>query len=156
MNIRRPVVGEETETKTETIRTGTLENNHLYDFSLKNDWNNAVIDRHSIGFSAFATKYNIHDAYTQNEETLMDKRNNAILAGLYVQDKMDFFNNRLNITPGARINWFSATRKPYIEPRLAGSYKITDKITANVATGVFYQFANRISHEDLMAVKTDF
>ena len=154
MNIRRPVVGEET--ATETIRTGTFEDNNLYDFSLKNDWSYAVNNLHSFGFGAFATKYDIHYAYTQNEETLMDKRNDALLGGLYVQDKMALINNRLSITPGARVNWFSATQKPYFEPRLALNYKITDKITANAATGVFYQFANRISREDMMAGKTDF
>jgi hypothetical protein len=54
------------------------------------------------------------------------------------------------------MNWFGMTQKPYFEPRLAASYKLTDRITANAATGVFYQFANRISREDIMAGKTDF
>ena len=153
MNIRRP--GDE-ETETETVNTGTLEDNNLYDFSLKNDWKYRVNDRHSIEFGAFATKYDIKYVYTQNEETLMDKRNDALLAGLYVQDKIDVDQSRLKITPGVRVNWFSDTKKPYFEPRLGASYKLTDHITANAATGVFYQFANRISREDIMAGKTDF
>jgi hypothetical protein len=155
MNIRRPG-SDDTEAETETVNSGTLEDNNLYDFSLKNDWKYIVNDRQTLEFGVFATKYDIKYAYRQNEDTLMLKRNEASLYGVYVQDKISFNQNRLKITPGVRINMFSATQKPYFEPRLAASYKLTDKVTANAATGVFYQFANRISREDIMAGKTDF
>ena len=143
--------------ETETVNTGTLENNNLYDYSLKNDWKYTFNDRHTFEFGAFATKYDIEYIYTQNDEdTLMNKRNDAWLTGVYFQDRIQFADNRLKVTPGLRINYFNATQKPYFEPRLGASYKLTDKISANAATGVFYQFANRISREDIMAGNTDF
>ena len=140
--------------ETETVTTGTLEDNNLYDYSVKNDWKFIFNDRHTFEFGAFATKYDIEYIYTQNDEdTLINKRNDAWLTGMYFQDKIQFADNRLKVTPGLRINYFD---KLYIEPRVGASYKLTQNVTANAATGVFYQFANRISREDIMAGNTDF
>lgn len=143
--------------ETETIKSGTLEDNNLYDISLKNDWRYLINERHRLEFGAFATHYDIKYAYSQNEdEKLLDKRNNAILTGIYVQNRMQLADSRLIITPGVRVNYFSTTQKPYFEPRLGGSYRLTHALTVNAATGIFYQFANRIVREDIMAGNTDF
>ena len=145
------------ETETEEINSGTLEDNKLYDYSLKNDWRYQFNENHSIEFGAFGTKYDIKYTYTQNEdEKLLDKQNNAILAGMYVQDRLTLANNRLVVTPGLRLNYFTSTKKPYLEPRVSGSYRLTNNLTVNAATGIFYQFANRIVREDVMSGNTDF
>jgi hypothetical protein len=141
----------------ETVKSGTLEDNNLFDYSIKNDWKFNLNERHTLEFGAFATLYDIKYRYTQNViDTLMNKQNNAILTGVYLQDKIMFAANRLKITPGVRVNLFSATRKPYFEPRLGAVYKLSGHLSANAATGVCYQFANRIIREDIMAGNTDF
>ena len=143
--------------ETEEIKSGTLEDNNLYDISLKNDWKYLMNDRHSLEFGLFATRYDIKYGYSQNDgEKLVDKRNDALLAGIYLQDKMQLLRSRLIITPGVRMNCFSTTQKICFEPRLGGSYKLSGHITANAAAGIFYQFANRIVREDIMAGNTDF
>ena len=145
------------DSETEEIKSGTLEDNNLYDISLKNDWKYLINERHALEFGAFVTKYDIKYVYSQNdEEKLVDKRNDALQAGIYLQDKMQLVQSRLIITPGIRINYFNSTQKPYFEPRLGGSYKLSNNIMVNAATGIFYQFANRIIREDIMAGNTDF
>ena len=145
------------ETETEEINSGSLEENQLYDYSLKNDWRYQLNEYHSLEFGVYATKYDIKYTYTQNEEeTLLDKRNDAVLAGVYLQDRLNLIDGRFIVTPGVRLNYFSSTSQLYLEPRLSGSYRLTSKLTANAATGLFYQFANRIVREDVMAGNTDF
>jgi hypothetical protein len=110
-----------------------------------------------LEFGAFSTYYNIKYNYSQNEEDkLLDKKNNALLTGIYLQDKMQLLGSRLVLTPGIRVNYFTTAQKPYFETRLSSSYKLTNYLTLNTATGMFYQFANRIVREDIMAGNTDF
>ena len=142
---------------TQTTTTGTLETNDLYDGSLKNDWKFQISDNHTMEFGAYATYYDITYVYTQNgDEELLNKRNSAVTGGVYVQDKMRFLENRLVVTPGLRLNYFSGDGKAYFEPRLSASYNLTGSLTVNAATGLFCQFANRIVREDIMAGNTDF
>lgn len=101
--------------------------------------------------------YDIEYRYTQNvDEELINKRNNSVIGGVYIQDKMQFLNNRLILTPGVRVNYFTGDSNVYIEPRLSGSYSLTANLTVNAATGLFNQFANRIIREDIMSGNTDF
>ena len=142
---------------TESSSSGTLETNDLYDISLKNDWRYQINNNHVLELGAYATYYDIKYRYTQNEdEELLNKRNKALLTGVYVQNKMHFADNRIMVTPGVRINYYTANNKPYFEPRLNGSFRIANSLTLNAATGLFYQFANRIVREDIMAGNTDF
>ena len=76
--------------------------------------------------------------------------------GAWVQDRLTLCNSRLILTPGLRFNYFTSTKKPYLEPRVSGSYRLTSALTINAATGLFYQFANRIVREDVMSGNTDF
>lgn len=127
---------------TETTTSGILETNDLYDGSLKNDRKFQINDFNTLEFGAYATYYDIMYDYTQNwDEKILNKRNSAVVGGLYVQDKMKFFDNRLVITPGLRMNYYSGDNKVYFEPRLSASYSLTSALPLNAATGLFYQYA---------------
>lgn len=142
---------------TQTTTTGTLETNDLYDGSLKNDWKFQINDNHTLEFGAYATYYDITYTYTQNgDEEILHKRNSSVMGGIYAQDKMKLLENRLVITPGLRMNYFTGDNKVYFEPRLSASYNVVGPLTLNAATGLFCQFANRIVREDIMAGNTDF
>ena len=137
--------------------SGTLEQNDLYDVSMKNDWSYILNNNHTLEAGAYATYYNIKYSYTQNgDDCLMDKRGSAVLLGLYAQDKIQLLNNRLTLTPGLRMSFYTLNCKPYFEPRVNGSYRLSSRFTVNAATGLFYQFANRIVREDIMSGNTDF
>lgn len=146
-----------TDSSTETTESGTIEENMLYDFSLKNDWKYQLNNQHTIELGAFGTYYDISYSYSINEdEKLLDKYNSALLMGVYAQDKISFMDSRLVFTPGMRINYFTSNNKVYFEPRLAASYKLNNEITVNGATGIFNQYANRIVREDILSGNTDF
>ena len=141
-----------------TIRkSGILEDNNLIDLSFKNDWKYSLDDRNILEYGAFGTYYAIDYKYQQNDTlTILNKNIKAAIAGLYLQDKMLFLDNLLTVTPGLRLNYYSATHKIYPEPRLNASYILAPKLTINGATGLYYQFANRVVREDIMSGNRDF
>jgi hypothetical protein len=142
---------------TTRVKNGILEDNNLIDISIKNDWKYSFNEKNIFEFGAFGTFYDISYNYTQNDTiNILNKYIRSSLAGGYAQDKMLFLNNKLCITPGLRANYFHATNKIYFEPRVNASYMITPKLSLNSATGIFYQFANRVVREDVMSGNRDF
>ncbi|WOK07994.1 TonB-dependent receptor [Imperialibacter roseus] len=141
----------------QTVRFGTLENNDLRDFSLKTDYTYDLSNEHHLGFGAFASKLLIDYTFSQNDtSTILDKNDRGLVAGFYLQDKMKLMENKLTVVPGARLSYFDMTGKPYLEPRLSASYSLTAGFTVRASTGRFYQFANRITREDILSGSRDF
>jgi len=141
-----------------TIRkSGILEDNNLIDLSVKNDWKYVYDDKNILEFGGYLTYYSIKYNYQQNDTlTVLNKDIKAAMAGIYLQDKMLFLNNALKVTPGMRANFYGGSNKFYFEPRLNASYLIKPQLTLNGATGLYYQFANRVVREDIMAGNRDF
>ena len=138
-------------------KSGILEDNNLIDLSLKNDWKYIFDDKNIFEFGGYGTYYSIKYNFQQNDTiTVLDKAIKASIAGFYFQDKLSFFNNSLTVTPGLRLNYYSETNKIYPEPRLNASYNLAPKFTLNGATGLYYQFANRVVREDIMSGNRDF
>ncbi|MDR2362082.1 MAG: TonB-dependent receptor, partial [Prevotellaceae bacterium] len=143
--------------ETTQIKTGSLEENNLIDASLKSDWKYSLNDRHVIEAGGFATYYNIDYSYAQSDTAkILEKGNRAFLAGMYAQDKIRLWENNLTLIPGARLTYYGPTGKPYVEPRLSASYLFNPRFTLNAATGIFYQFANRVVREDVLSGNADF
>jgi hypothetical protein len=65
-------------------------------------------------------------------------------------------NQKLTVTPGFRISSFGVTGQLYHEPRFSTNYKLTDRIKITAAAGRYYQFANRVMREDILAGSRDF
>ncbi|MGZ4060609.1 MAG: TonB-dependent receptor domain-containing protein, partial [Bacteroidia bacterium] len=140
-----------------TFKMGTLENNNLKDYSFKTDYVWDAFKNNQIQFGAFATYFDIAYSYSQNDTTtVLDRRNYGVLAGGYLQDKIKLFNSKLQFTPGVRWSSFSETNKSYTEPRFSAIYNITDHLSLKAATGKFYQFANRVTREDILSGSRDF
>ena len=140
-----------------SMKQGLIEKNNLKDFSFKSDYEWSVFHNHKIGFGAFATYYNISYKFSESDTaSIIDKHNYSILAGGYLQDKMNFLKSKLIVTPGLRYSYFDATKKLYLEPRFASTYSVTNKLTSKVAIGQYYQFANRVTREDILSGSRDF
>ncbi len=140
-----------------TMKSGILEDNNLVDASIKNDWKYSYDGKNILEFGGYGTYYDIAYTYSQNDTVrILDKLIRSTLIGVYAQDKMLFYNNMMTVTAGLRANYFGATGKIYPEPRLKASFQITPKISVNSATGLFYQFANRVVREDVMSGNRDF
>lgn len=142
---------------TTTTKTGIFETNNLKDLSVRSDWEWNIAKWNQLGFGAFGTKYNITYTYSHNDTALLlDKDNPGLLGGVYLQDKLNLFNGKVSITPGVRASYFDVTNKTYTEPRLSLNYNITKQLSFKAAYGQYYQFANRITREDITAGSSQF
>jgi ferric enterobactin receptor len=137
--------------------SGVFEKNDLKDFSLKSDYQYELGGNSQIQFGVFTTLYNIKYSYAQSDTiNILDRSGLALLGGVYLQSRNKLFNDKLQIVPGLRADYFETTGKLYLEPRLALSFKLTDNLVIKGSTGKFYQFANRVTREDIMSGSKEF
>jgi ferric enterobactin receptor len=140
-----------------TSMNGVFENNDLKDYSLKSDYQYELTGNSQLQFGAFATLYDIKYSYGQSDTVnILDRNGSALLGGAYVQTRTKLFNDKLQIIPGLRTNYFETTNKIYLEPRAAISFNLTDNLILKGSTGKFYQFANRVTREDIMSGSKEF
>ncbi|HSH66255.1 MAG TPA: TonB-dependent receptor plug domain-containing protein, partial [Bacteroidia bacterium] len=140
-----------------TTKNGVFENNNLRDYSVKSDYQWDVADFSQLRFGIFGTHYDIAYSYAQNDTaTVIDKKNKAMLSGAYLQNRFKFFDNKLIILPGLRASYFETTKKYYYEPRASITYNLTNRFSFKAATGKYYQFANRVTREDILSGSKDF
>jgi ferric enterobactin receptor len=140
-----------------TTRTGVFENNDLKDYSFKSDYQWDMFNFSKIQFGVFGTWFDIKYNYAQSDtSSILDRSDYGLLAGGYIQSELKLMKDKFRITPGIRTSYYGVTDKYYIEPRLSGSYAINDNLTFKAATGKYYQFANRVTREDIMSGSKDF
>jgi ferric enterobactin receptor len=139
-----------------TTRSGIIENNDLRDYSLRSDYQWDILDFSQLQFGGFSTYYDIKYNYSQNDTAVLDRQNYSTLSGAYVQTKLKFLKDKLQIIPGIRASYYHTTHKFYAEPRASLSYSLNSKISLKGSTGKFYQFANRVTREDILSGSKDF
>lgn len=140
-----------------TINSGVFENNNLRDYSLKSDYQLDLLSYSQLQFGIFTTWYDIKYTYAQNDtSTILDRHNKGLLTGGYIQNNLKLFKDKMHIVPGVRISYYGVTGKVYIEPRTSVSVELTDKLLLKGSTGKYYQFANRVTREDIMSGSRDF
>ncbi len=140
-----------------TTKTGIFEHNNLKDISLRSDFEYAPTKWNHLGFGVFGTQYDIKYTYSQNDTSLLlNNHNSSLLAGSYLQDQLIMFKSKVTVTPGIRLSYFGTTQKSYWEPRLAVNYNVTHRLSFKAAYGKYYQFANRITREDISAGSSEF
>lgn len=140
-----------------TTKSGILENNNLKDYSLKSDYQWDVSKWSQIQFGGFGTAFDIKYNYAQNDTvTILNKDNQGLLYGGYLQTKLKFFHEKLQILPGLRASYFDKTQDFYYEPRASVVYNISRRISLKAGTGKYYQFANRVTREDILSGSRDF
>ncbi len=134
----------------------SIQDNDIYDFTLRMDnvWN--IFQSHSVGFGAWAssieTKYN----YNINDTlTILDLNSNAVNASIYLQDKWSVFDD-LKFTVGFRGTYFDQTNSFYYEPRASFRYDFLDYLRLKGAWGQMHQFINQVTNEDVLEGSRDF
>lgn len=138
-----------------TIKTGTLEDNNLKDYTAKMDFEWKLNARNQVEFGVSATQNDIKYTYAQNDTTtIIDRHTNGVTANVYVQDKIKL--GKLNFVPGVRVNYFTPTSKAYIEPRFSASYDLTPQYKLKMAYGQYNQFVKRVIREDVFQGSRDF
>jgi ferric enterobactin receptor len=140
-----------------TIKNGIFENNDLKDLSAKSDYEWDIFKGNKLGFGAFATNYDIKYNYSQDDTShVLERKDYGLLLGGYIQDKYSFLHNKADIKVGIRLSYFDITKQTYKEPRISVGYKINEKLSLKASYGEFYQFANRITREDILSGSRDF
>ncbi len=140
-----------------TTNDGMFEDNNLKDFSLKSDYQYDLFSFAQLQYGLFATGYDIRYSYAENDtSTVLDRHEQALLAGAYVQSKMKFLHGKLILTPGIRPSIYQLTKQIYFEPRASMTYSLTERLSFIGSTGKFYQFANRVTREDILSGSKDF
>jgi ferric enterobactin receptor len=140
-----------------TTSSGIFENNDLKDYSFKSDYEWNLFDFSQLQFGVFGTYFDIDYTYAQNDTTtVLDKHNKATLSGAYVQNKFKFWKERIQFVPGIRASYFETTKQFYYEPRATITVSLNEKLTLKGATGKYYQFANRVTREDILSGSKDF
>jgi ferric enterobactin receptor len=136
---------------------GIIENNNLLDKSAQINLTHQTSGNLELSGGLFFTQYDITYSYGTNDTTtLIDRKNNGNLMGTYVQGKIKLLDQQLLLTPGLRVSSFEPTDNVYYEPRLSVQYNLTERIKITAASGQYYQFANRVIREDILAGSRDF
>jgi ferric enterobactin receptor len=143
--------------ETTTNMSGIFEDNDLKDYSMKSDFQWDLTDFSQIQFGGFSTYYNIKYSYAQSDTAnILDRDGQAFLNGLYIQSRTKLLKDKIQILPGIRTDYFQTTGKLYFEPRASVTFNITDRLILKGSTGKFYQFANRVTREDIMSGSKEF
>ncbi|MEG1617464.1 MAG: carboxypeptidase-like regulatory domain-containing protein [Bacteroidales bacterium] len=138
---------------TETIS----ERNNLDDLSAKLDFEYKLTDRQQLIFG-YHLSVNKTDYFLNENDTLtvLNNRSDATLNTLYLQDRFMLCDTRLELTGGVRASHYSPTNKIYAEPRFTGTYQIDNRWKLKGSAGYYYQFAKKITREDIMQGNRDF
>jgi ferric enterobactin receptor len=140
-----------------TNRMGIFENNNLRDYSIKTDYQQDLSPVIQLQYGLFGTFFDIDYQYAQTDtSSVLNKDEQSILAGGYLQARIKLFKDKFQLVPGLRLNYFEQTGKPYFEPRLSATYGLTKYLSIKAATGLYYQFVNRVTREDIMSGSRDF
>ena len=129
----------------------TVESNNLDDFSAKLDFEYKLTNKQQLDFGFHVSQTNTNYILSENDTTsVLNTVSNAELYSLYIQDKFSLYNRRLELTTGVRANYYTPTKKTYYEPRMTASYVLTPKLKIKGSAGYYYQFAKKITIEDIM------
>lgn len=139
------------------MKRGMVENNDLYDYSTKGDFEYKLLHNNNLEFGFQITKNLIDYSFTQDDTNkIIDRSTNGMLYSFYAQDKLTFFKNKLLLSGGLRYNYYSPTNSSYFEPRFNTSFQITKLIKLKGSIGKYYQFVKRIVREDITESSRDF
>lgn len=143
--------------ETTTVKDGIIENNDLRDYSFKSEYEWDIASFSQLQFGGYATYFDVDYSYAQNDTaSVLERHDNAVLWGGYLQNEFKFFKEKISFMPGVRYSYYDQTNQWYTEPRAQLSLHVTDKITLKGATGRYYQFATRVTREDILSGSRDF
>lgn len=138
------------------INNTTNEDNDLKDVSLRTDHEWKLDQHQRIEFGGQVTYNDINYRYAQNDSTILARGGSGSTVSIYLQDRIHLIKNKLMLLPGMRYNYYSGTGKFYQEPRAQLSYQLTKDIKLKGVTGVYNQFAKRVTRESVLENSRDF
>jgi len=141
----------------ERAGTSSLEDNKVQDvsFRYRNIWN--INNYNNLEFGIEESFTGIKYSLSNNDTlTLVDRNDQGLQSSLYLQDEINFFNDKISINAGLRTIHYNITKKFYFEPRVSFIYKPAGKLKFKAAWGMYNQFHTRIIREDVLEGSKDF
>jgi len=127
---------------------GFIQENNVKDISFRNDWEYSINSRHNLGFGAGLTRNDISYNYEVDDTTALSPDNTGLISSIYIQDRWSA-THKAKLTYGQRFTYFDETKKFYFEPRVQMRYAINNNLEFKAAWGIYYQFINRTTQEDV-------
>jgi ferric enterobactin receptor len=138
----------------------TNEDNHIDDgtLSLDNVWKTS--SSHDLGFGLQLSQtqlgYTLSGSNQGNaSRNILELDQHSLQNAAYVQDTWKQ-SDRLTLTGGLRVNYFSVTHSWALEPRFSSRYQLTESVSLKAAFGIHHQYVNRIVNEDVTQGSRDF
>jgi hypothetical protein len=144
-------------TGTFNSRMNTLEDNQVEDvsFRIKNYW--APNSNNTIEFGLENTSNHITYSLTFNDSlNMVDKNSSGMQSSVYLLDKINLFDKRLEMNLGIRATYQDLVKKIYYEPRASLTYTLMQGLKLKSAWGIYNQFCNRVIREDVLQGSKDF
>ena len=130
-----------------TGQSTSSEDNKLNDLSVKIENDFFLNQQNTLSFGFQYTKQDIDFSLSQNNEIILETKNDASTSTIYLEDEIVL--DALTITPGLRISHYDINDEIYTEPRLSIAYDLNTETQLRAAYGNFHQFALSVSRESI-------
>ncbi|MBU1095359.1 MAG: TonB-dependent receptor [Bacteroidetes bacterium] len=136
--------------------TNSVQNNEVKDMTIKFDNEFLLSKDHNTSFGLWFSDLSTNYIFTVNDTlSILNRSQKGFQFAGYLQDKWKI-SELLEFKFGLRQTYFSPTKKNYLEPRTSFQYKLSDLIKIKGAWGVYNQYINQITHENVLEGSRDF
>lgn len=136
--------------------TNSIQNNEVKDMTVKFDNEVLLSKDHNTSFGLWFSDLSTNYLFTVNDTlSILNRSQKGFQFAGYLQDKWKF-SDLLEFKFGLRETYFSPTKEFYLEPRTSFQYKLSDLIKIKGAWGIYNQFINQITHENVLEGSRDF
>jgi hypothetical protein len=137
------------------LLSASIENNRVNDLTIQCDVKWQIAQTHHLDFGITTTRLKAdYRSFLNDTIRLLDRQSDTQLSALYLQDKWNILD--LEWTFGIRTSYYQLTRKMYWEPRASVLYPLTPEISLKGAWGIYHQFVNRITNENVLEGSREF
>lgn len=127
---------------------GNIEHNRVDDYTFRLTNYYTPVQGHNLVFGGQVTSNEIDYDYKMTEfDVGID---NSWSGNLYSAFAKDIFSpvKWLTFTPGIRATYYEVTEKTYVDPRLALTLHLNDRVSLKAAGGEYHQFTSRLLREN--------
>lgn len=136
--------------------TNSIQNNEVKDMTVKFDNEVLLSKDHNTSFGLWFSDLSTNYLFTVNDTlSILNRSQKGFQFAGYLQDKWKI-SDLLEFKFGLRETYFSPTKEFYLEPRTSFQYKLSDLIKIKGAWGIYNQFINQITHENVLEGSRDF
>ncbi len=148
--------GDDSDSLSNSFSFRSLEDNTVDDLTFRFDSEYMIDSKNDLHFGIWFSDVSTNFIFEANDTLkILDRTSEAQQLSMYTQNTYKPFNS-LQITGGLRSTYLNSTSKYYLEPRLSLKYKLGSNVTVSGSWGIYHQFVNHITNEDVLEGTRDF